>query len=91
LLINLFCLQTQGLYPEAHIDVEVSSGEDDVSKTETLVGKKKTLACDDAKDGGVSSVELIAPNPISSGMPEQADPSANDWVATVVPPAGGRG
>jgi hypothetical protein len=71
--------------------VEVSSGEDDVSKTETLVGKKKTLACDDAEDGGVSSVELIAPNPISSGMPEQADPSTNDWVATVVPPAGGRG
>jgi hypothetical protein len=48
--------------------VEVSSGEDDVTKK---------LASDDAGDGGASSVEPVAPIPISSNVSEQA----NHYVA----------
>jgi hypothetical protein len=41
--------------------VEVSSGDDDVSKPNASSGKQKKLAGDDAKDEGVSSVEPITP------------------------------
>jgi hypothetical protein len=78
LLINLLCLQTQGLYLEARVDVEVSSGEDDVPKTNALIDKKKALAGDDAKDGVVSSAEPITPYPISSDASEQAEPYVAD-------------
>jgi hypothetical protein len=44
--------------------VEVSSGEDDVTKK---------LASDDAGDQGASSVEPVAPIPISSNVLEQAN------------------
>jgi hypothetical protein len=55
--------------------VEVSSGEDDVTKKS---------AGDYAGDGGASSAEPI---PISSNVLEQADPSVTDWVASIEPPA----
>jgi hypothetical protein len=44
-------LQTQGLYPKVHIDVEVSSGEDDVMKIDALADKRKALDGDDAESG----------------------------------------
>jgi hypothetical protein len=46
--------------------VEVSSGEDDVSKSDASTTRQRKLAGYDAKDGGASSAELIAPVPISS-------------------------
>jgi hypothetical protein len=91
LLINLLCLQTQGLYLEARVDVEVSSGKDDVPKTNALIDKKKASAGDDAKDGGVSSAEPITPYPISSDVSEQAEPSVADRPAPVIPPTGRHG
>jgi hypothetical protein len=74
-------LQIQDLYPGTNIDVEVSSGDDDVSM------KKSTS--NDARDGGASSAELIAPNPIRSNAPGQTDPSVADRVASTDPPVGG--
>jgi hypothetical protein len=50
--------------------------------------KLKKSASDDAKDGGVSSDEPIAPNPISSGAPGQADPSTATQVVVPVLPSG---
>jgi hypothetical protein len=58
--------------------VEVSSGEGDVSKTDTSVDKLRAPAGDDAEDWGVSLVELIAPNQVSSDVPEQVNPSIAD-------------
>jgi hypothetical protein len=48
-------LQIQDLYPGASIDVEVSSGEDDVLTPNASTTKQKKLAGDDAEDGGASS------------------------------------
>jgi hypothetical protein len=90
-LINLFRLQTQGLYPKVHIDVEVSSGEDDVPKTNASADKKKALDGDDAEDGGASSAEPITPNPIRSDAPEQANSSIADRAASIVPPTSRHG
>jgi hypothetical protein len=39
----------------------------------------------------VSSAEPIAPNPISSSVPKQSDPSAAVQVSTDIPPTGRRG
>jgi hypothetical protein len=64
----MFCLQTQGLYLEVHIDVEVSSGEDDVPKTDASADQKKSTD-DDAEDEGASSAESITTNPISFSAP----------------------
>jgi hypothetical protein len=61
--------------------MEVSSGEDDVTK--------KSVG-DDAGDGGASSAEPIAPNPISSNVSEQVDPSIIDQVTSTDPPASER-
>jgi hypothetical protein len=71
--------------------VEVSTGEDEAPKTHTLAGKHKVLAGDDAEGEGVSSAEPIAPIPIRSDAPEQADHYVTDQVTLVVPPTGGRG
>jgi hypothetical protein len=60
--------------------MEVSSGEDDVMKKS---------GGDDAGDGGASSAEPIAPNPIRSNVPGQTDPSVADQVASTNPPIGG--
>jgi hypothetical protein len=60
-------------------------------KPNTPVDQKKTSAGDDAGDGGVSSVEPIAPNPINSSMLKQSDPSTDGQVSTDVPPSGGHG
>jgi hypothetical protein len=62
--------------------VEVSSSDDDVPKPDVSSGKQKKSASDDAEDEGVSSIEPIAPNPISSGALGQSDPSV---VAPVLP------
>jgi hypothetical protein len=48
--MNFFCLQTQGLYPEVRIDVEVSSGEDDALKSNASAGKQKKSADDDMRE-----------------------------------------
>jgi hypothetical protein len=91
MLMNPFRLQIQDPYPKALIDVEVSSGEDDVSRPTASANKLKKSAVDDAKDGGVSSAEPIAPNPISSGTPGQSDPSIAAWVVAPVLPSGKHG
>jgi hypothetical protein len=90
LLMIVYYLQTQGLYPNVHIDVEVSSGEDNVPKTDASVDKRKVPDGDDTEDGGVSSAKPITPNPIRIDAPEQADPSIIDRAASIVPPASGR-
>jgi hypothetical protein len=59
-------LKIQDLYLGASRDVELSSGDDDVSTLDALATKQKQSAGDDAEDGRASSIELIAPNPISS-------------------------
>jgi hypothetical protein len=79
------------LYPKVHIDVEVSSGEDDVPKTDASANKKKAPDGDDVEDKGASSIESITPNPIRSNASEQADSSITDRAASVVPPASRRG
>jgi hypothetical protein len=84
-------LQTQGLYPKVHIDVEVSSGEDDVLKTEASTDKRKAPDGDDAEDREASSVELITPNSVRSDALEQTDSSIADWVASIVPSASEHG
>jgi hypothetical protein len=48
--MNFFCLQTQGLYPEVRIDVEVSSGEDDAPKSNASAGKQKKSAVNDMRE-----------------------------------------
>jgi hypothetical protein len=52
--------------------MEVSSGEDDVTKKS---------AGDDIRDGGASSAEPITPNLIRSNALGQTDPSIADWAA----------
>jgi hypothetical protein len=71
--------------------VEVSSGEDDMPKPDASASKQKKSAGDDAEDGGVSSAELIAPNPISSGALGQSNPSTATRVAAFVLPSRKRG
>jgi hypothetical protein len=71
--------------------MEVSRDEDARPKLDVSTDQKKTSAGDDAKDGGVSSAESIAPNLISSGAPGQSDPSAAAQVATTVLPTSRRG
>jgi hypothetical protein len=75
---EFICLQTQGLYPEARVDVEVSSDEDIVlgPKPDVRADQKKASTSDDTGDGGVSSAEPIAPNLINSDVLKQFDPSA---------------
>jgi hypothetical protein len=68
--------------------VEVSSGDDTTPKIDILVGKKNAPFSDDTEGEGVSSAEPIAPDPISSSMSEQADPSAADRVKVVVSSTG---
>jgi hypothetical protein len=74
-------LQFYDLYPKVGIDVEVSSGEDDVTKKS---------AGDDAGDGGASSANPIAPNPIKFNALGQIDPSVADRATSTNPPVGGR-
>jgi hypothetical protein len=82
-LMIVYYLQTQGLYPKVHIDMEVSSSEDDVPKTDPSADKRKAPDGNDAEDGGAFSAEPIAPNPINS--------SYADRVASIVPPTSGNG
>jgi hypothetical protein len=79
------------MYPKTHIDVEVSSGEDDVPRLSASTGRKKVPNGDDVGDGGVSSAEPKAPNPISSDTLKQPHPSTADQAYTDVPPSSRRG
>jgi hypothetical protein len=91
LINNLVLLVSlQGLYPDPHTDVEVLSGDDDASKIDASTANLKAPNGDDAKGEGASSMELVAPGPISSNAPAQAVPSVADWVALSVPSAGGQ-
>jgi hypothetical protein len=89
--MKVYYLQTHGLYPKVHIDVEVSSGEDNVPKTDDSADKRKAPDGDDAEDRGASSAEPIASNPIRSDAPEQANSSIADRAASIVPPTSERG
>jgi hypothetical protein len=89
--MKVYYLQTHGLYPKVHIDVEVSSGEDNVSKTDDSADKRKAPDGDDAEDRGASSAEPIASNLIRSDAPEQANSSIADPAASIVPPTSERG
>jgi hypothetical protein len=70
--------------------VEVSSGEDDASKVDTLPAKQKVPDGDDAEGEGVSSAEPIAPALISSSVSKQAKPSTADQIDIVAPSTGGQ-
>jgi hypothetical protein len=83
-------LQTQDHYPGASIDVEVSSGDDDVPALDASATKQKKLAGDDVTDGGASSAEPIASNPISSNTSGQTNSSVADRTASTNPLVGGR-
>jgi hypothetical protein len=82
-------LQTQGLYPKALIDVELSSDEDAGLKPNALADQKNASTGNDTGDGGVSSTEPIAPKPISSDVLKQSDPSATGQVSINIPLSGG--
>jgi hypothetical protein len=84
-------LQTQVLYPKIHIDVQVSSGEDDVPKTDASADKRKAPDGNDAGDGGASSAESTASNLIWFDASEQAHPSVANQAASIIPPASRRG
>jgi hypothetical protein len=71
----------QNLYPDRQVDVELSDGNDNVLKEPTG---------DDANDGGATSAEHIAPNPISSNVVGPAHPSVADQVDATAPLVGGQ-
>jgi hypothetical protein len=71
--------------------VEVSSGEDNVPKIDASAYKRKAPDGDDDEDGGASSTELIAPNPMRSNTLQQADSSITNRATSIVPPASGPG
>jgi hypothetical protein len=75
--MNPFFLCLQGVYPKVAIDVDVSSGEDDVTNK---------LAGDDVGDEGASSAKSVAPSPIRSDVLGQTDPYVIDRVASTAPP-----
>jgi hypothetical protein len=78
---EFFFLRFYYVYLEVAIDMEVSSGKDNMTKKS---------AGDDAGDGGTSSAEPIAPNPIRYNTSGQTDPSVADRAATTDPPISGR-
>jgi hypothetical protein len=80
----------QGLYPNRHTDVELSSGDDDASMIDDVTTEPRALVCDEADSEGVSSAQPIAPGPISSHTLVQADPSIADQVVSSAPLLVGR-
>jgi hypothetical protein len=62
-------LMIQNLYPNHEADIELSDGDNK--------GRKKPSG-NDTEGRGASSVEQIAPNPISSSVLEQVHPSVAD-------------
>jgi hypothetical protein len=84
LLVNL-----QGLYPDRHIDVEVSSGDDHVSKIDASTAELRAPAGDEPEGEGIYSTEPITPGPIRSNTSVQADPSVADRVISSIPSADG--
>jgi hypothetical protein len=85
LLVNL-----QGLYPDRHTDVELSSGDDDASKIDAVTIEPRAPAGDKADSEGVSSDEPITPGPISSHTLVQADHFVANQVISSAPSAGGQ-
>jgi hypothetical protein len=79
-MIHLCCLQTQNLYPDRRVDVELSDGKNNVLKEP---------AGDDVDGGGATSAEHITPNPIDSNLLGQAHPSVVDRVKATAPSTGG--
>jgi hypothetical protein len=69
--------------------VEVLSGDDNMSKVDASTAKLKAPDDDDDEDEGTSSVEPIAPHPISSSVLVQTKPSVVDRAAPSAPPVGG--
>jgi hypothetical protein len=67
----------------------VLSGDDDSSKIDASTAKLNAPDADDDEGEGASSVELIAPGPISSNTSVQTDPSAADRATLGAPFAGG--
>jgi hypothetical protein len=83
LLVNL-----QGLYPDHHTYVEVSSGDDDVLKIDASAADPRVPTGDEAEGEGISSVESIASGPIRSNTSAQADSSVANRVISSTPSAG---
>jgi hypothetical protein len=67
----------------------VLSGDDDVQKIDALAANMQAPDGNDAEGEGASSVELIAPGPISSNALVQTDPSTGDRAALGAPFASG--
>jgi hypothetical protein len=63
--MNLLICEPRGAYPEAHMDVELSSDDDVPVAKPDAPANQKVQASDDTGDGGVSLVEPTTPNPIS--------------------------
>jgi hypothetical protein len=88
---EFICLQTQRLYPEARIDVELSSDEDAGPKLDAPADQRKASTDDDTGDEGVSSSKPNTPNQISSSVSKQPDSSTAGQVPPVVPSTSGCG
>jgi hypothetical protein len=87
---HVLLVSLPGLYPNRHTDVEVSSGDDDASKTDTLAIELRAPASDEAEGEGKSLAESMAPGPIKYNTSAQADPSIADRVISSTPSAGGQ-
>jgi hypothetical protein len=89
---KLVGFQTQGAYPEAHVDVNLSNNDDTITAPKPdMSTDQKGAAGDDAGDDGVTSAELIPPGPINSAVPEQSKCFITDRVPAIVPSSGKRG
>jgi hypothetical protein len=85
LLVNL-----QEHYPDRHTNVELSSGDDDVSKIDAMVAEPRALAGYEADGEEISLAEPIIPSPIISNTPAQVDPSVADRGISSAPSTGGQ-
>jgi hypothetical protein len=85
-------LMNPGAYPEACVDVNLSSDDDaePEPKPDASTVLKGSADDDDGYDG-VTSAKPIAPGPISSTVPEQSDPSITDRVPAIALSTGKRG
>jgi hypothetical protein len=71
----------QNLYPGRQVDVKLSDGDDNMLKESTG---------DDVVDGGATSAEHIAPNPIGSNVVGQAHPLVADRIDATAPSVDGQ-
>jgi hypothetical protein len=75
----------QGHYLDHCSDVEVSSGDDDASKTDDLAVGPIAPAGDEAEGEGISLAEPITLGSIRSNTSVQADPSIADRAISSTP------